>query len=62
MLGLTTGSTAYSPQLGARLGISHTQLNIVALSGNSTSKYYSTYLCLMSLQLEYTPVDRYGAG
>ncbi|KAF8959541.1 MFS general substrate transporter [Flammula alnicola] len=26
--------SAYSPQLGARLGISHTQLNIVALAGN----------------------------
>lgn len=25
---------AYSPQLGSKLGISHTQLNIVALSGN----------------------------
>lgn len=25
---------AYSPQLGARLGISHTQLNIVGLAGN----------------------------
>ncbi|KJA16098.1 hypothetical protein HYPSUDRAFT_47749 [Hypholoma sublateritium FD-334 SS-4] len=26
--------SAYSPQLGARLGISHTQLNIVGLAGN----------------------------
>ena len=27
-------SVAYSPQLGTRLKISHTQLNIVALAGN----------------------------
>ncbi|KAF5309184.1 hypothetical protein D9619_012743 [Psilocybe cf. subviscida] len=26
--------SAYAPQLGARLGISHTQLNVVALAGN----------------------------
>ena len=26
--------SAYSPQLGARLGMNHTQLNIVASAGN----------------------------
>lgn len=32
---------AYSPQLGAKLGITHTQLNIVGLAGNGTcSPFY----------------------
>jgi hypothetical protein len=26
--------SAYSPQLGAKLGMTHTQLNIIALGGN----------------------------
>jgi hypothetical protein len=26
--------SAYSPQLGAKLGMTHTQLNVVALAGN----------------------------
>jgi len=35
---------AYSPQLGAKLGISHTQLNIVALAGNGAIYHASVEL------------------
>ena len=30
---------AYAPQLGARLRVSHTQLNIIGLAGNSMGSY-----------------------
>ena len=33
---LTPPSSAYGPQLGVRLGLSHTQQNLVGLGGNGT--------------------------
>ena len=46
---ITDDWTAYAPQMGARLGISHTQLNIVALAGNSAYLLFlPSYLTLFS--------------
>ena len=54
---------AYSPQLGAKLGISHTQLNIVALAGNGA--IHLTFIerwipNLTFLKWAFTAAVRYG--
>jgi hypothetical protein len=56
-------NVAYAPQLGAKLGISHTQLNIVALAGNGA--IYRTSVerwipNLTSLEWVFTAPVRYG--
>ena len=54
---------AYAPQLGAKLGISHTQLNIVALAGNGTTYRASVELWIANLTFlepAVTPAVRYG--
>ena len=51
--------TAYSPQLGARLKISHTQLNIVGLAGNSEIYSNSNHFTNLS---ERSSVGVYSTG
>jgi hypothetical protein len=54
---------AYAPQLGAKLGISHTQLNIVALAGNGAIYCASVELWIANLtflESAFTAAVRYG--
>ena len=53
----------YAPQLGAKLGISHTQLNIVALAGNGAIYRASVELWITNLtflESAFTAAVRYG--
>lgn len=49
-----TPSSAYGPQLGARMGLSHTQQNLVGLAGNGISTFPCSH-CHRSDSLDRTP-------
>ena len=51
---------AYSPQLGTRLKISHTQLNIVALAGNGAGSQAIQRLLADAFQSGLIALVRYG--
>lgn len=61
---LTHPTTAYGPQLGARLQLTHTQINIIGLSGNSTPIYDS--YCVLNTEVNeqsvYTARHPYGVA
>lgn len=54
--------TAYAPQLGAKLGITHTQLNVVGLAANGEHGPSSRVAGAQGPQSACIPRVRYGAA